>query len=147
MLYMLDIDTCIYIMRAKPSIVRKRFEATAHDKVCISIVTLGELAFGVSRSQRGSSNRTTVEEFEDRLSVFPWDEHAAWVYGDLRHTLERECTRIGALDTMIAAHALSLDAIIVTNNVRHFERVPDLRVENWLADASGSNIDRPERNA
>ena len=129
---MLDSDTCVYILRGNSSKVRRRFETASQDTLCISMVTLGELAFGVSRSQAKDSNRKTVDEFARRLTVIPWDELAAWEYGNLRHTLERQGAKIGALDTMIAAHALSIGASIVTNNVRHFERVPGLKLENWL---------------
>lgn len=95
------------------------------------MVTLGELAFGISRSRIPVASREIVDDFTERLAVVPWDEDAAWEFGTLRHFLEVQGNPIGVLDTMIAAHALSLNATIVTNNVRHFERVPDLRLENW----------------
>ena len=130
-LYMLDTDTCIYAMRKKPSIVQKRFNTTPREALCVSMVTLGELAFGISRSRIPVASREIVDDFTERLAVVPWDEDAAWEFGTLRHFLEVQGNPIGVLDTMIAAHALSLNATIVTNNVRHFERVPDLRLENW----------------
>ena len=130
-LYMLDTDTCIYIMRNKPSNVQQRFNKAAKEALCISMVTLGELAFGVSRSRFDRDARELVDDFTERLTVIPWDGDAAWEFGTLRNHLESQGNPIGVLDTMIAAHALSLNAIIVTNNVRHFERVPDLKLENW----------------
>lgn len=132
-LYMLDTDTCIYIMRNKPPIVEQRFKGAVKETLCISMVTLGELTFGVSRARFGRDARELVDDFTDRLAVIPWDRDAAWEFGALRHYLERTGKPIGILDTMIAAHALSLNATIVTNNVRHFGRVPDLKLENWMA--------------
>lgn len=132
-LFMLDTDTCIYIMRDKPSSAQDRFKRAARETLCVSNVTLAELAFGVERSQFPIQAREVVEDFTKLLSVLPWDSDAAWKFGTLRHHLESRCNPIGVLDTMIAAHALSLNATIVTNNVRHFGRVPDLKFENWAA--------------
>lgn len=130
-LLMLDTDTCIYIMRDKPSSAQDRFKRAASETLCISNVTLAELAFGVERSQFPNQARELVEDFTKLLRVIPWDSDAAWKFGTLRHHLESHGNPIGVLDTMIAAHALSLNATIVTNNVRHFGRVPDLKIENW----------------
>ncbi|MEN9859861.1 MAG: hypothetical protein RLZZ515_343, partial [Cyanobacteriota bacterium] len=96
--------------------------------------TLGGLAYGVAKS--GSArNREALEMFLAPLLILPFEEAALWVYGDLRAELERKGTPIGALDTMIAAHALSQQSTLVTNNTREFARVPGLNLENWVESA------------
>ncbi len=90
----------------------------------------GELHFGVAKS--GSTrNLRALEKFLAPLDVLPFDEAAMRKYGKVRAHLERKGTPIGALDTLIAAHALALDVVLVTNNLREFKRVPGLRLENW----------------
>jgi len=94
-------------------------------------VVAAELAYGVAKS--GSTrNRQALELFLAPLEILPFDEPALWAYGDLRAALESKGTPIGALDTMIAAHALSQNSTLVTNNMGEFARVPGLRVENWV---------------
>ena len=94
-------------------------------------VVAAELAYGVAKS--GSTrNREALEMFLAPLIILPFDVAALWAYGDLRAELERKGTPIGALDTMIAAHALSHKSILVTNNSREFARVPGLALENWV---------------
>lgn len=93
-----------------------------------------ELAFGVAKS--GSArNREALEMFLAPLTILPFDAPAVWAYGDLRADLERRGTPIGPLDTMIAAHALSQQALLVTNNTREFAKVPGLQLDNWVVAA------------
>ena len=127
---LLDTNICIYIINAKPPGVLAHFERHRLGDVGVSSVVASELAYGVAKSRSGR-NRRALEMFLAPLEVLPFDERAVWVYGDLRAELERDGRSIGALDTMIAAHALSLDATLVTNNVREFSRVPRLNLENW----------------
>lgn len=127
---LLDTNICIYIINAKPPGVLAHFERYRLGDVGVSSVVASELAYGVAKS-RSVRNRQALEMFLAPLEVLPFDEGAVWVYGDLRAELERDGRSIGALDTMIAAHALSLDATLVTNNVREFSRVPRLNLENW----------------
>jgi len=127
---LLDTNICIYIINAKPPGVLAHFERHRLGDVGVSSVVASELAYGVAKSRSGR-NRRALEMFLAPLEVLPFDERAVWVYGDLRAELERDGRTIGALDTMIAAHALSLDATLVTNNVREFSRVPRLNLENW----------------
>lgn len=132
MIYMLDTNICIYIINARPEKVLARFRQQRLGDIAISSVTAAELAFGVAKS--GSvRNRQAMEMFLSALEILPFDESAIWHYGELRADLERRGQPIGALDTMIAAHALAIDTILVTNNTREFERVPGLRLENWAA--------------
>ena len=128
---LLDTNICIYIINARPPGVLAHFERYRLGDVGVSSVVASELAYGVAKS-RYVRNRQALEMFLAPLEVLPFDEGAVWVYGDLRAELERDGRSIGALDTMIAAHALSLDATLVTNNFREFSRVPRLNLENWV---------------
>lgn len=128
--YMLDTNICIYIINARPPAVLARFRRERLGSISISSVTAAELAFGVAKS--GSArNREALEMFLAPLEVLPFDASAIWHYGDLRAALERRGEPIGALDTMIAAHAMASNTILVTNNTREFARVAGLRLENW----------------
>lgn len=129
---LLDTNICIYIINSRPPEVLARFQRYRLGDIGISTVVAAELAFGVAKS--GSErNRRALEMFLAPLDILTFDERAVWAYGDLRADLEKRGQGIGSLDTMIAAHALSLDATLVTNNAREFERVPGLRLENWAA--------------
>jgi tRNA(fMet)-specific endonuclease VapC len=129
---MLDTNICIYVINSRPASVLARFKQVQLGDIAISSVTAAELAFGVAKS--GSArNRQALEMFLATLEILPFDESAIWHYGDLRADLERRGQPIGSLDTMIAAHALSTHTILVTNDTREFERVPNLRLENWAA--------------
>ncbi len=132
MKYMLDTNICIYIIKRKPVDVIEKFKSLNIDDVCISSVTLAELSYGVEKSQFQEKNRLALEEFTLPLEIMPFDEGAASQYGHIRTFLERSGTPIGSLDLMIAAHALSLNSIVVTNNVKEFTRIPDLKVQDWV---------------
>lgn len=132
MKYLLDTDICSYIIKQRPMSVLERFEAVSVEQIGISVVTLAELIYGVERSSSIKVNLPIVKDFVGRLLVLSWDSQAAEHYGKLRAVLERQGTPIGNMDLMIAAQALSQNLIVVTNNVQHFERVPQLRVENWV---------------
>ena len=128
---MLDTNICIYIINAKPPTVLQRFRDYRMGEVGVCTVVAAELAFGVAKS--GSArNRHALELFLAPLTVLPFDEAAVWAYGTLRSELERQGKQIGALDTMIAAHALSQQATLVTNNTSEFARIPGLRLDNWV---------------
>ena len=129
---MLDTNICIYVINARPQIVLARFHQKDFGDIGVSGVTAAELAFGVAKS--GSArNRQALEMFLSTLEILPFDESIIWYYGELRTDLERRGQPIGTLDTMIAAHALATNTILVTNNTREFERVLGLRLENWAA--------------
>lgn len=131
-LYMLDTDTSSYIIRERPAAVRERFSEIDLEQICISAVTYAELLYGVTKSSSKRANRTIIENFARHLVIQAWDEGAADSYAYVRTYLENKGNGIGGMDTQIAAHALSLDAVLVTNNTRHFGRVPDLKLENWV---------------
>ena len=130
MKYLLDTNICIYIINERPMHVLERFRRLTTSELGISSVTVAELAFGVAK---GSSvkNRAALQAFLVPLEVAPFDLVAALTYGDVRADLERRGQPIGPLDTQIAAHALSLNAVVVTNNEREFRKVAGLAVENW----------------
>lgn len=131
-LYLLDTDICSYVIRNRPPQARERMNAVPLEEQAMSVVTYAELLYGVKRSSSARVNRQVVDAFVRHLTVIPWDAAAAEHYGDLRATLEKRGTPIGAMDLMIAAHARSLGAIMVTHNRRHFDKVPGLKVENWV---------------
>jgi len=128
---LLDTNICIYIINAKPPAVLQRFRQYRMGEIGVCSVVAAELAYGVAKS--GSArNRQALELFLAPLTILPFDDAAFWAYGELRATLERQGTPIGSLDTLIAAHALSQRATLVTNNTEEFARVPGLQLENWV---------------
>ena len=129
--YMLDTDVCSYIIRERPIEVLEHFETLKMDQLCISVVTYAELIYGVEHSSSKKINRSIVDQFVKHLSVINWDKKAAEHYGNIRVFFQVKGNVIGAMDMMIAAHARSQKMILVTNNEKHFKRVPKLKVENW----------------
>lgn len=132
MKYMLDTNICIYIIKKKPPQALKNFVACDSSDMCISSVTLAELEFGICKSSNPTKNRLALTIFLAGIKILPFDAAAAIEYGDIRAALERRGTPIGANDLLIAAHARSLRLTLVTNNIKEFERVDNLQVENWL---------------
>lgn len=133
MKYLLDTNICIYLIRQQPASVIREMAKQQIGDVAISSVTVAELQYGVAKSAQIERNRAALEQFLAPLVIADFDASAAMVYGVTRAFLERHGTPIGSLDTLIAAHALSLDVALVTNNEREFNRLPDLRVVNWAA--------------
>ena len=131
-LYMLDTDTCSYIIRERPIGVLEHFRKLAMEQICISTVTYAELLYGVERSSSKRINRPIIDDFVQHLDVIDWDNAAAEQYGKIRADLEASGKPIGAMDMMIAAHAKSIKAVLVTNNQKHFTRIKGLKVENWV---------------
>ena len=127
---LLDTNICIYVINAKPPEVLARFHRFHLGDIGLSTVVAAELAYGVAKS--GSErNRKALEMFLAPLELMPFDSPAVWAYGELRADLERRGLPMGSLDTMIAAHALSMNAVLVTNNTREFSRIAGLKLENW----------------
>jgi len=134
MKYLLDTDICIYLIRHKPEQLLRKLTALPVGDVGISSITVAELQYGVQKSSRSEQNAEALAMFLLPLVVADFDYRAAESYGRIRAHLEVNGTPIGPLDTLIAAHAASLDATLVTNNVGEFSRVPKLRVENWAGE-------------
>ncbi len=133
MLYMLDTNICAYILRERPRTVKEKLKrvSEAGDEVGLSSVVVSELFYGAFR--KGSPKLLRViEEFVEAFQIYAFDLEAAREYGRLRAELERKGECIGPYDLQIAAHALALGAVLVTNNEREFRRVSRLRVENWV---------------
>ena len=131
MRFLLDTNICIYIINRKPAQVIARFRQFPMGEIGVSSITTAELAFGVTKS--GSArNRMALEKFLAPLELLPFSDDAMWRYGSVRTELERNGTPIGALDTLIAAHALARGLILVSNNLKEFARVDGLRCENWV---------------
>jgi tRNA(fMet)-specific endonuclease VapC len=128
---MLDTDICSYVIREKPLKVFERFEALEMGQLCISVISYAELIYGVEHSSSKKINRPIIDDFVRHLSIIAWDKEAAEHYGNIRAFLRVEGNIIGSMDMMIAAHARSQKMILVTNNNKHFKRVPKLKVENW----------------
>ena len=129
---MLDTDICIYVIKNRPSGLRERFDEQA-EQLCISTITLGELLYGVENSARSEQNREAVEHFAGRIEILPFSPRAAAHYGQVRAALRRAGRPVGVHDLLIGAHARSEGLTLATNNVREFERIPGLMVDNWVS--------------
>jgi tRNA(fMet)-specific endonuclease VapC len=129
--YMLDTNICIYVMKNYPPKLQEKFNSLA-EQLCISCITLGELHYGAEKSARRVDNLTAIEHFVARLDVLPFGAKAAVHYGQVRAELERAGTPCGPHDMQIGGHARSEGLIVVTNNLREFNRMPGVRVENWV---------------
>ena len=132
MKYLLDTNICIYLIKKKPPQVLQQFRSHSIGDIGISSITVAELQYGVQKSQYTEQNQRALEQFLVPLVVASFDEQAAAEYGKIRAALEAQGTPIGALDMLIAAHALSLGVTLVTNNVREFSRVSELQLVNWV---------------
>jgi tRNA(fMet)-specific endonuclease VapC len=130
---LLDTNICVYIIEQQPVNVLKRFLEFQIGDIGISSITLSELRYGVSKSTHQEKNTKALDEFITPLEVVPFDEEAAHCYGDIRAALEKAGTPIGAMDMLIAAHAISLGIPLVTNNTREFVRIPALNIIDWIA--------------
>lgn len=133
MILLLDTNTCIYLIKKRPPEVLRRFDEYAVGDIAVSSVTVAELHFGARKSRRPAQNERALQQFLLPLIVAGFDHDAAIAYARIRASLKKRGTPIGPLDTLIAAHAASLNLTLVTNNVREFERVPDLKLDNWVA--------------
>ena len=130
---LLDTNTCIYLIRRRPKEALQRFERFEVGEVGVSVITVSELRYGVEKSTRPEQNLRALEQFLLPLEVLNFGSEATVSYGRVRASLEERGMPIGPLDTLIAAHALSLGATLVTNNTREFERVSGLQIEDWTA--------------
>ena len=128
---LLDTNTCIYIINNRPHNVLEKFRKYKAGEVGISSIAASELAYGVAKS--GSiKNRKALDMFLAPMQILPFDSQCLWFYADLRASLEKQGLSIGPMDTLIAAHALSIDGTLVSNNIKEFMLVPKLKLENWF---------------
>jgi tRNA(fMet)-specific endonuclease VapC len=131
-MYMLDINTCIFVLKNRTRALRNKFKAIK--TLCISSISYGELCFGIENGEaslRGERYRQ-LDVFTQRLLIDPWGEEAARHYGSIRAALKKQGSIIGNNDLLIAAHARSMDAVLVTNNTKEFSRIPDITLEDWI---------------
>jgi len=131
MIYLLDTDICSYVMKERPFEVLQKFDSIGADQLCTSAITKAELLYG---SEKLQSKRLAqlVNRFLLRVRVMPWPEEAALIYARKRSEVEKAGTPIGNMDLLIAAHAIAINATVVTNNTRHFSKVSGLSFENWV---------------
>lgn len=130
-MYLLDTNICIYIINHKPVQVFERFSAIDINEVCISNISVAELAFGVEKSG-SNKNKVALEKFLSPLTVLAYPNNAIWHYAKLRYELQSKGQLIGGLDMLIASHAIALNATLITNNTKEFERIPNLLLANWV---------------
>jgi tRNA(fMet)-specific endonuclease VapC len=129
--YMLDTDTCSYIMKRSNPAVLRRLEAVPVSDVCMSVITKAELLYGVEVSPRRSQDAAALAAFLPYVEVLDFADDAALHYAEIRASLKKRGSLIGANDLFIAAHARALGLVLVTNNTAEFERVSGLTIENW----------------
>lgn len=132
MKYLLDTNICIYIIKQQPLSVINKFEGFDLGQICISSITVAELEYGVTKSSKPEQNTEALQKFLVPLEILDFDYNAASIYGKIRYFLEKKGTPIGAMDLLIASHAISKNITLVTNNEREFNRVPRIKVENWV---------------
>ena len=130
--YLLDTNIVIYVIKRRPIEALEAFNQNA-SRMAISSITLAELIHGAEKSSQPAHNYNVIEDFCSRLEVLPYSAKAAQHYGSIRAALEKTGQTIGVNDLHIAAHARSEGLVLVTNNLREFERVPALLLENWVA--------------
>jgi len=129
--YMLDTDTCAFLLRRSSDVLLQRIQAVPVAQQVMSVVTYAELLYGVQVSSKKKANQAAVDALAVHLAILEWPAHAAQHYAEIRADLKKKGALIGANDLLIAAHARSLGAVVVTNNTKDFARVKGLRVENW----------------
>ncbi len=133
-LYMLDTDTVSYLIRGTSPALDSRVAATQPDDLCISVITRGELLFGLQLKSGAHRLAKLIDQFLVRVQCLPWDSDCATHFASIAADLHKAGTPIGSMDALIAGHAKAIDVVLVTNNARHFSRVLSLKVENWLRD-------------
>jgi len=134
--YLLDTNICIYALKNRPPEVLDRLRAVGPSGVAISVITTLELRHGAEKSQNSIEAHRKLDHFLSPISTLAFDEAAALVAAKIRASLQRQGRPIGDFDILIAAQALSLKMVLVSNNLREFSRVPNLKYENWVADES-----------
>jgi len=130
--YLLDTNICIYIIKKRPQSVIDKFKTIPIGEIGISSITLAELQYGIMKSSNPEKNNIALNKFITPLEIMDFDYNATIEYGKIRANLEKKGTPIGPLDTLIGAHAKSLNLILVTNNEKEFLRIPGLKIENWI---------------
>ena len=131
-MYLLDTDTSSYIIKKKPLTVKQRLQSIRVGDVAVSVITVAELRYGVEKLASTKLTQSIIDDFLRYVVILAWEEEVTHFYARLRDYLTKKGTPIGNMDLMIASQALCYHCILVTNNTRHFSRVPNLRLENWV---------------
>jgi tRNA(fMet)-specific endonuclease VapC len=130
--YMLDTNICIALIKDRPESLKIRMLDLTRDQLAVSSIVMAELWYGVASSEKTKQNEAALKDFINYVTVLDWPNEAGPSYGNLRASLRKKGIPIGAMDLLIASHALFLKATLVTDNLREFERVQGLKIENWL---------------
>mgnify|MGYP000852619306 CR=1 FL=1 len=132
-MYLLDTNICIYIIAKRSTALIDKFKAVKLEgKIGISSITYAELQYGISKSIKKTENQIALAQFLIPLNTYDFTEKAGIIFGEIRALLETKGKTIGSYDMLIAAHAMSLNATLITNNESEFRRIEGLKVENWL---------------
>ncbi len=131
MKYLLDSDTCIVYLKNKFSRIRTKLDSLSAHDIAVCSVVKSELFYGAKKSNKSTENLTKQQKFFSRFISLPFDDKAAEIYGNIRSELESKGTPIGPYDLQIAAIAIANDLILVTHNVREFNRINSLKLEDW----------------
>lgn len=129
---MLDTNICIALIKDRPESLKIRMVDLTRDQLAVSSIVIAELWYGVALSEKTKQNEAALKDFINYVTVLDWPNEAGPSYGNLRASLRKKGIPIGAMDLLIASHALFLKATLVTDNLREFERVQGLKIENWL---------------
>lgn len=131
-MYLLDTNICIYIIKKKPIEVLKTLKTKLIKNIYVSSITIAELEYGVTKSQSPEKNKIALIEFLSIFNILPFDDKDAVCFGSIKTELEKKGKIIGPMDLLLAAQAKTKDLILVTNNVKEFARIKDLKIENWV---------------
>ena len=131
-MYLLDTNICIYIINKNPRHVVEKIKTFKPNQIKLSAISVAELEYGIAKSKYKEANRTALIDFVSGFDILPFDDTDAEVFGLIRAELERSGKIIGPYDMEIASQAISRDLILVTNNTTEFERIPKLKIENWI---------------
>ena len=131
-MYLMDTNICIYIIKKKPVDVLKTLKTKSKKDIYVSSITIAELEYGVAKSQFPEKNRIALIEFLSIFNILPFDDTDAVEFGMIKRDLEKKGKIIGPMDLLLAAQAKAKKLILVTNNVKEFERVEGIKIENWV---------------
>ncbi len=131
-MYLIDTNICIYLINKKSEKLLQRIELEEAFKIGISAITVAELEYGIAKSLYPEKNKIALVEFLSTFEIIPFTDIDAEVFGSIRVYLQKKGTPIGPYDLQLASQCLARDLILVTNNVKEFKRIPDLKIENWL---------------
>jgi len=132
-MYLLDTNICIYVIKKHYQNLKHRIEEESAFNIAISTVTIGELEFGIAKSLYPEKNRIALLEFLGSFEIVPYTDIDTQAFGYIRAYLNKKGIPIGPYDLQIAAQCISRDLVLITNNIKEFERVPDLKIENWVS--------------